>query len=428
MLGRLPGGLFPATVGSGSRAMANQRTESGDPERQRGTALEVLLVATRLGLTSFGGPVAHLGYFHNEYVQRRRWLSQQAYAEVVALSQALPGPASSQVGIAVGLMRAGMLGGLFAWLGFTIPSALALIAFGYGVGEIGPVEEAEWLHGLKLAAVAIVALAVWSMARSLAPDRERGTIAVVAAIAMLTFQEAGAQVAVIALGGVAGWLLFIRSTTNIPDTGLRAPIGRGVATAAWILFFLLLLALPLSASAFDSQALNVFDSFYRTGSLVFGGGHVVLPLLEREVVLPGWVTQDDFLAGYGAAQAVPGPLFTFSAYLGTVMQPEPSGATGGVLALVAIFLPSFLLILGGLPLWGLLRTSLTFQAALRGVNAAVVGLLLAALYDPVWTSAVVSVADFAIAISAFALLALWKAPPWSVVVYAALAAELVAAV
>ena len=372
--------------------------------------------------------MAHLGYFHNEYVQRRRWLSEEAYAEVVALSQALPGPASSQTGMAIGMMRAGLLGAICAWIGFTLPSAAALIAFGYGVGEIGNVETAEWLHGLKLAAVAIVALAVWSMARTLAPDRQRGTIALVAAIVMLSWQAAGAQVAVIALGGVAGWVLFVRSTTSIPEVRIPAAVGRNLALASWVVFFALLAGLPLAAAVFDSQALNLFDGFYRTGSLVFGGGHVVLPLLEREVVAPGWVTQDDFLAGYGAAQAVPGPLFTFSAYLGTVMGPSPSGVLGGVIALIAIFLPSFLLIVGGLPLWRLMRTNLSFQAALRGVNAAVVGLLLAALYDPVWLSAVQEASDLCIALAAFGLLALWRAPPWTVVVFAALAAEAVAAV
>jgi len=387
----------------------------------------VLFVAARLGLTSFGGPVAHLGYFHHEYVERRGWLSDEAYGEVVALAQALPGPASSQTGIAIGMIRAGLPGALMAWIGFTLPSALALVAFGYGIGEIGNVQTAEWLHGLKLAAVAIVALAVWSMARSLAPDRARGSIALVAAIVMLSWNAAGAQVLVIALGGVAGWLLFVRSMTTIPEIRMRAAVGRNVALAAWVVFFALLAGLPLAASVFESQALNLFDSFYRSGSLVFGGGHVVLPLLQREVVQPGWVTQDDFLAGYGAAQAVPGPLFTFSAYLGTVMRPAPSGVLGATIALTAIFLPSFLLITGGLPVWRLLRTNLAFQAALRGVNAAVVGLLLAALYNPVWTSSVLSAEDFAIAVAALGLLALWKAPPWTVVIFAALAAEAVAA-
>ncbi len=391
---------------------------------ERGSALEVFWVALRLGLTSFGGPVAHLGYFHNEYVDRRHWLSEEAYAEVVALSQALPGPASSQTGIAVGLMRAGLPGALMAWIGFTLPSAIALVAFGYGIGEISDVDSAEWLHGLKLAAVAIVGLAVWSMARSLAPDRERGTIALIAAVLMLSWTAAGAQVAVIALGGAVGWLLF-RSTASAAEVQLRTFVGRNVAIGAWVLFFGLLIGLPVVASLAESQAVELFDTFYRTGSLVFGGGHVVLPLLEREVVQPEWVSQDDFLAGYGAAQAVPGPLFTFSAYLGTVIQPAPSGVLGATIALTAIFLPSFLLIAGGMPLWRLLRTNQGFQAALRGINAAVVGLLLAALYDPVWTSAVLGPEDFAIAIAALGLLALWKAPPWAVVVFAALAAEVV---
>ncbi len=391
---------------------------------ERGSALEVFWVALRLGLTSFGGPVAHLGYFHNEYVDRHHWLSEEAYAEVVALSQALPGPASSQTGIAVGLMRAGLPGALMAWIGFTLPSAIALVAFGYGIGEISDVDSAEWLHGLKLAAVAIVGLAVWSMARSLAPDRERGTIALIAAVLMLSWTAAGAQVAVIALGGAVGWLLF-RSTASAAEVQLRTFVGRNVAIGAWVLFFGLLIGLPVVASLAESQAVELFDTFYRTGSLVFGGGHVVLPLLEREVVQPEWVSQDDFLAGYGAAQAVPGPLFTFSAYLGTVIQPAPSGVLGATIALTAIFLPSFLLIAGGMPLWRLLRTNQGFQAALRGINAAVVGLLLAALYDPVWTSAVLGPEDFAIAIAALGLLALWKAPPWAVVVFAALAAEVV---
>ncbi|HWC29650.1 MAG TPA: chromate efflux transporter [Dehalococcoidia bacterium] len=409
--------------------MARQALEPQTvPENERGSAWEVLWVAARLGMTSFGGPVAHLGYFHEEYVRRRRWLSEEAYAEVVALSQALPGPASSQTGMAVGLLRAGLPGALCAWLGFTIPSALLMIAFAYGVGEVGSVEAADWLHGLKLAAVAIVALAVWSMARALSPDRERGTIAIVAAILMLSWQAAGVQVLVIVLGGIAGWMLYSRASLPIPDVAFDSRVGRNLAATAWVAFFALLIGLPLAASLFDSQALNLFDSFYRTGSLVFGGGHVVLPLLEREVVAPGWVTQDDFLAGYGAAQAVPGPLFTFSAYLGAVMQPSPTGVTGGVIALVAIFLPSFLLIIGGLPLWRWLRLNPALQAALRGVNAAVVGLLLAALYDPVWLSAVRDAADLSIALAAFGLLVLWKAPPWSMVLFCALAAEVVSAV
>ena len=392
----------------------------------RGSPIEVFLVALRLGLTSFGGPVAHLGYFHIEYVHRLRWLTEETYSEVVALSQALPGPASSQVGIAVGMLHAGYLGGLLAWLGFTLPSALLLVAFGYGVGELGNVDEEAWLHGLKLAAVAIVALAVWSMARSLAPDRERATLAILAAVVVLSWETAAAQVVVIAAAGLIGWRLFRGLSTPVPAQVI-SPVGRNVAIAAWVVFFVLLAGLPLLSAAADSQALDVFDAFYRSGSLVFGGGHVVLPLLEREVVGPGWVTQDDFLAGYGAAQAVPGPLFTFSAYLGTVMEPEPNGVAGATLALGAIFLPSFLLIVGGLSVWTLLRVRPAFQSALRGVNAAVVGLLLAALYDPVWTSAVLDAGDFAIAVTAFGLLAFWKLPPWSVVLFAAAAAEVVTA-
>jgi chromate transporter len=396
-------------------------------ETVRHSPVEVFLVALKLGLTSFGGPVAHLGYFHNEYVERRRWLTEETYAEVVALSQALPGPASSQTGVAVGFLRAGYLGGLLAWLGFTMPSAIAMVAFGFGVSAIGSVEDEPWLHGLKLAAVAIVALAVWSMARSLAPDKERATIALLAAIVMLSWQEATVQVGLITVAGVVGWRLF--GTIAEPSAkGVTSPVGRTVAIGAWAAFFLLLAGLPLATTVFESQALDLFDAFYRTGSLVFGGGHVVLPLLEHEVVGPGWVSQDDFLAGYGAVQAVPGPLFTFSAYLGTVMEPKPNGIAGATLALVAIFLPSFLLIAGGLPIWSMLRERPAFQAALRGVNAAVVGLLLAALYDPVWTSAVLEASDFAIVLATFGLLAFWKAPPWSVVVFAAVAAEAVAQV
>jgi chromate transporter len=303
-----------------------------------------------------------------------------------------------------------------------LPSAVALIAFDYGVNEIGDVKDEAWLHGLKLAAVAIVALAVWSMARNLAPDKERASIAIVAAVVVLSWETALAQVVVIAAAGVLGWRLF-RGAMAPAAAQVSSPVGRNVAIGAWIVFFVLLSGLPLVATLADSQALDIVDAFYRSGSLVFGGGHVVLPLLEREVVGPGWVTQDDFLAGYGAAQAVPGPLFTFSSYLGTVMEPEPAGVAGGFLALGAIFLPSFLLIAGGIPVWTVLRSRPAFQSALRGINAAVVGLLVAALDNPVWTSGVLDEEDFAIAITAFGLLAFWKLPPWLVVVFAAAAAE-----
>jgi chromate transporter len=401
---------------------AASQTEQPD----KGSPLEVLLVATKLGLTSFGGPIAHLGYFHNEYVERRKWLSDEAYAEVVAISQALPGPASSQTGIAVGLLRAGYLGGLMAWIGFTLPSAIALTAFGFGVRQIGNVQDEDWLHGLMLAAVAIVALAVWNMARTLAPDKERATMAILAAIVMLSWETAFAQVVVIIAAGLVGWRLFHNLSTP-SDSNIKAPVSRNVALGCIATFFVLLVAFPLLSELTDSQGLRLFGAFYRSGALVFGGGHVVLPLLDHAVVTPGWVSRDDFLAGYGAAQAVPGPLFTFSAFLGAISKPEPSGIAGATIALTAIFLPSFFLIFGGLPLWSAWRHHPGFQAALRGINAAVVGLLLAALYQPVWTSAVREASDFAIVLSTFGLLALWKLPPWTVVVFAAVAAEVVGA-
>ncbi len=389
---------------------------------QRGRLLEVLLVSGRLGLTSFGGPIAHIGYFHAEYVERRRWLDHESFASIVALSQALPGPASSQVGIAIGMIRAGPLGSLLAWLGFTLPSAIALVLFAYGLDEFGSVENDGWLHGLKLAAVAIVAFAVWGMARSLASDRTRATIAILATIGTLAWQSVLAPVAIIVAAGVIGWRLLPSSSD--PDASqLSLPPRRTLTIGAWVLFFALLIGLPVASGLIGSQALALFDSFFRAGSLVFGGGHVVLPLLEREVVNPGWVTSEDFLAGYGAAQAVPGPLFTFAAFLGAAALPAPNGVAGGAVALVAIFLPSFLLIWGGLPIWSMLRENDIFRAALRGVNAAVVGLLAAALYQPVWTSSVNEAADFSLALAAFGLLAFWRAPPWVVVVFAALGGE-----
>jgi chromate transporter len=308
-----------------------------------------------------------------------------------------------------------VFGSILAWIGFTLPSAAAMVAFAYGVNEIGNVAESAWLHGLKLAAVAIVAFAVWGMARSLAPDRERATIALAAAVLALSFQTAFAQVLIILLAGVIGWRLF-GSLTAPAEMQVPIAVGRNVAIAVLILFLGLLIALPVAAALVDSQALNLADSFYRTGSLVFGGGHVVLPLLEREVVPSGWVTTDDFLAGYGAAQAVPGPLFTFSAYLGAVSNSQPNGLLGASIAMTAIFLPSFLLVICGLQAWSLVRRNPSFLAGLRGINAAVVGLLLAALYDPVFTTGVKSADDFGLAIAAFGLLAFWKTPAWLVVV------------
>ncbi len=388
--------------------------------------LEVLRVATRLGLTSFGGPVAHLGYFREEYVARRRWLDEATYADLVALCQFLPGPASSQVGIAIGITRAGLLGGVAAWLGFTLPSAIALVAFAYGLRGLG-VTDAGWLHGLKVAAVAVVALAVWGMARSLAPDRERATIAIVSAVCALLWPTGVGQVVIITVAALVGLRLLPGAAAAL-TTRRPVAVGRGTGAAMLALFFVLLIVLPVVRQLVGSQALAVFDSFFRAGSLVFGGGHVVLPLLQAEVVPPGWVTGEEFVAGYGAAQAVPGPLFTFAAYLGAVMGPQPNGVAGAALALVAIFLPSFFMVVGALPFWDALRGRASFQSALRGVNAAVVGLLLAALYQPVWTSAIHGPADVGLALAAFGLLAFWKAPPWLVVILAAAGGALIALV
>jgi chromate transporter len=407
----------------------SERAETADHEilrgQSQGSLLEVLWVSTRLGLTSFGGPIAHLGYFHEEYVKRKQWLDEQSYADLVALCQFLPGPASSQVGIAIGIARARLLGGVAAWLGFTLPSALALMVFGLGVGAFASAADAGWLHGLKIVAVAVVAQAVWGMARSLCPDRERATIAILASIVTLAWPSAVGQISSIALAGIAGVVIFPGSASSTVSH-MRFPVGKKTAIAAWVIFFILLAGLPLLRQIAPGHALEVFDSFFRVGSLVFGGGHVVLPLLQAEVVSPGWVTNEQFVAGYGAAQAVPGPLFTFSAYLGTVMGPEPNGWPGALLALVAIFLPSFLLITGALPFWDLLRSVPVFQSALKGINAAVVGLLLAALYKPVWTSAIYSAADFGLGLVAFALLMFWRFPPWLVVVLTAFGGEALA--
>ena len=389
---------------------------------KEGSAGEVLGAFLKLGLSSFGGPVAHLGYFRAEFVAKRRWLDEAAYADIMALCQFLPGPASSQVGLALGLLRAGLPGAVCAWLGFTLPSALAMILFGYGVGRFGDLAGAPWLHGLKIVAVAVVAQAVWGMARSLAPDRSRATLAVAGAALALAVPSTLGQVAAIAAGGIIGWR-FMAGEATMSASALPVRVPRALSVAVLVLFFALLILLPFAAAATGSHSVALVSSFYRSGALVFGGGHVVLPLLQAAVVPPGWVDNDAFLAGYGAAQAVPGPLFTFSAYLGTVMGPEPHGWRGGLLGLVAIFLPSFLLIIGALPFWSELRRNLSMQAALRGVNAAVVGLLLAALYRPVWTSAIFAPADFILGLVAFLLLAFWRVPPWLVVVLGALGAE-----
>lgn len=387
----------------------------------------VFLIFLRLGLTSFGGPIAHLGYFRDEFVARRQWLSERSYADLVALCQFLPGPASSQVGIALGLSRCGYAGALAAWLGFTLPSALALILFAHGIASFGDAMPAGALHGLKVVAVAVVAQAVWGMARNLCPDAPRITLMAGAACLVLLEPTAGGQIGVILVAAIIG-LLFFQPATGGGHDALPIAI-RPRAGLAWLaLFFTLLLGLPLLAALLPSQTLELVDAFYRAGSLVFGGGHVVLPLLQAEVVPTGWVGNDAFLAGYGAAQAVPGPLFTFAAFLGASMNQAPSGWLGGLICLLAIFAPSFLLVAGALPFWERLRRNSRAQAALLGINAAVVGLLLAALYRPVWTSAIFAPQDFGLALVALVALMFWKLPPWLVVAGSGVVGGLLSAV
>jgi chromate transporter len=373
----------------------------------------------KLGLTSFGGPIAHLGYFHEEYVRRRKWIDEGSYADLVALCQFAPGPTSSKVGFSLGLLRAGYLGGLAAWAGFTLPSAVALLLFASGASALSGSVGTGLLHGLKLVAVAIVAQAVWGMARTLCPDRERASIAGVSALVVLSSTSAFSQLATILFGAVAGaWLC--RQTGAVRAEPAPIKVSRRVGVAALAAFFGLLFGLPLLRGVTGSQAIAMTEAFYRSGALVFGGGHVVLPLLREAVVAPGWVSDDAFLAGYGAAQAVPGPLFTFAAYLGAVTEPAPNGVPGGVLGLVTIFLPGLLLHLGTLPFWESFRRRPGTQAVMRGINAAVVGLLGAALYSPIWTSSVLGPRDFAVALVAFILLVAWKAPPVVVVALSAL--------
>ncbi|MCC3373953.1 chromate efflux transporter [Cohnella sp. REN36] len=374
---------------------------------------ETGLVALKLGLTSFGGPVAHLGYFREEYVRKRRWLTERAYADLVALCQFLPGPASSQVGIGVGLLRGGLWGGLAAWLGFTLPSVLALVAFA-AFARGATLAETGWLHGLKLVAVAIVAQAVLDMGRKWASDRVLASVAVGAAALALLWRHPLSQIAAIVAAAGFGWLVYRRRDRLAepqPDADIRAPIGRRLGAGFLLAFAGLLVLLPWLRLGGD-RFVALFDSFYRSGALVFGGGHVVLPLLRGEVVPQGWVSDADFLAGYGVAQAVPGPLFTFASYVGFAAD----GPLGAAVATIAIFLPAFLLTAGALPFWQSLRSSPHLQGAFAGVNAAVVGLLLAALYDPIWTTTVRSAGDFAAALVLFALLVFWRLPPWAVVV------------
>lgn len=371
--------------------------------------MEILLISTRLGFTSFGGPVAHLGYFHEEYVRRRKWLNEKDYADLVALCQFLPGPASSQVGIGIGVMRAGVIGGILAFIGFTLPSVLALMIFALALQGMD-MESAGWIHGLKLVAVAVVAHAIAGMAGKLAPDLTRKAIVLAALTGTLLWQSSLSQVLVIVISGIAGYLVY-KQTNSTERSTLSFPLSRKFGAICLGLFFGLLFALPLLREMVSWNWLAMTDSFYRAGSLVFGGGHVVLPLLEREFVPGGWLSAEQFLAGYGAAQAVPGPLFTFSAYIGAVI----SGWKGGLIATFAIFLPAFLLILGTLPFWNTLRRNPHVQGALMGVNAAVVGILIAAFYDPIWTSSILEPADFAFAAILFSMLSYWKLPPWVVV-------------
>jgi chromate transporter len=404
------------TVSPDAPALPSENASLSAEVPQRGTVGEVFTAFLKLGLTSFGGPIAHLGYFRDELVVRRKWLDETTYAELVALCQFLPGPASSQVGFSLGLLRGnGLLGGLAAWFAFTMPSALILFAFAMGAASFtGPVAEG-FLHGLKLVAVAVVAQAVWGMTRSLTPDRARAGIALAAIAIVVSFAGSFAQIASIAFGACAG--LWLCQGDIAPVSGhLNFPVTRPAGAVALTLFAALLLLSPLLTAATGSHALAVFDAFYRSGALVFGGGHVVLPLLQAQVVTPGWVSNEAFLAGYGLAQAVPGPLFTFAAYLGAVMNSPPNGLAGATIALVALLLPGMLLVYGMLPFWDATRTRPAAQAAMRGTNAAVVGILGAALYNPVWTSAVMTPRDFALALGGFLLLTVWKMPPWIVVV------------
>lgn len=374
-------------------------------------AWEVFLIFLRLGLTSFGGPVAHLGYFREEFVNRRRWLSDHSYTDLVALCQFLPGPASSQVGLALGLSRAGYTGALAAWMGFTLPSAIVLILFALGISSWGEAVPSGILQGLKIAAVAVVAQAVWGMARSLCVGALRVTIMAIVTCVALAWPGVWGQVSTIIAAGFIGLFLF-KAAEELAHEPLDITISRRTGAAFLALCLAMLIGLPLLVQAWTSQALAMFDVFYRAGSLVFGGGHVILPLLQVEVVPNGWVANDTFLAGYGAAQAVPGPLFTFAAFLGASMTTPPNGWLSGLLCLIAIFAPSFLIVAGALPFWEQLRTNIRMRAALTGVNAAVVGLLLAALYDPVWTNAIHSPTDFGLALIALVALMFWRLPPW----------------
>ncbi|MBA3849501.1 MAG: chromate transporter [Opitutus sp.] len=386
------------------------------------TILQIFLAALRLGCTSFGGPVAHLAYFRRDYVEQRRWLTERDYADLVALCQFLPGPASSQTGFGIGYLQRGWRGGLAAWAGFTLPSAVLMIAFALGLGRFGAFVGSGWLHGLKLAAVAVVAQAVLAMWRSLAWDAARSALVLAGAGALLALPYAWMQVAVIAAGALAGRLLFAGGDTGNPGSASASPPFPRASPILLGVVLLLLVALPASVRMMNNAWLAQADTFYRAGALVFGGGHVVLPLLERELVVPGGVTPDQFLAGYGAAQAVPGPLFTFAAYLGAAQH----GVRCGLWTLVWIFLPGLLLVPAALPVWQRLREDASAQAAMRGANAAVVGVLLAALITPVGQAALTDGRSAAVAAAAFAALQLARLPSWAAVLACAAAGALFA--
>jgi len=393
-----------------------QSTQNSPASKSSESFFSIFWIFLKLGFTSFGGPIAHLGYFREEFVVRRRWLSEESYGDLVSLCQFMPGPASSQVGFSLGILRGnGLGGGIAAWLGFTLPSAAILLMFASGAASFTGSLAVGLLHGLKLVAVAVVAQAVWGMARSLTPDRQRTAIALVAIMIVVFFGGSIAQIAAIALGALAGVWFCREQLTATLHGPLVFPIPRWTGIAAFVLFTLLLLGIPLLATLTGSRQLSLFESFYRSGSLVFGGGHVVLPLLRAEMVVPGWVTNDSFLAGYGLAQAVPGPLFTFAAYLGADASLAIDPVSGSAIALIALFLPGLLLVYGMLPFWDQFRSRSTAQYAMRGANAAVVGILGSALYDPVWTSAVHDARDFIVVLTGFLLLTVWKITPWVVV-------------
>ncbi len=382
--------------------------------------LEILFVSTRLGLTSFGGPTAHLGYFHNEYVRRRKWMDEKSYADLVALAQFLPGPASSQVGIGIGVMRGGLIEGIVSFIGFTLPSVIALILFALLLQSFD-VSDAGWIKGLKIVAVAVVAHAILGMAKNLAPDLKRKALALLALIGTLLWPSSLSQIGVILIAALIGYMLY-KNSAETTEGRIKFPVTKKIGALSLALFFAFLVSLPILREVTGSYWVAMFDSFYRAGSLVFGGGHVVLPLLEREFVQTGWLTEEAFLAGYGATQAVPGPLFTFAAYLGAVM----NGWAGGLFATAAIFLPAFLLIVGVLPFWDALRTNQKVKGAIMGVNAAVLGILISAFYTPIWTSSITQPADFTLAAILFSLLVYWKLPPWVIVLCGALGGTLIA--